>query len=245
MTDRRRIRPEGGFILAEVLATLAISGLVVLTLATGVGMLIQSWERTSGRFNRMEALIRAMAVLRRDLQGLQFATWTPEEEPELIFSGTVDTIAFVPGRNVAAPTPADYVVRVQALKRGGRNLIVRTSAPYLPSQGNQQDLDFANPVMLVRGPWVYRFAYAGIGRERGVWFDTWNRKGRLPSAIRMEVLDRTAERHVVPPMVVSLKVTAPPDCRIGQQTRCGREKEEEENDGDGGTEGNEGGGDDR
>ena len=129
MADRRRIRPEGGFILAEVLATLAISGLVVLTLATGIGMLIQSWERTSGRFNRMEALIRALAVLRRDLQGLQFATWTPEEEPELIFSGTVDTIAFVPGRNVAAPTPADYVVRIQAIKRGGRNLIVRTSAP--------------------------------------------------------------------------------------------------------------------
>jgi general secretion pathway protein J len=82
-------------------------------------------------------------------------------------------------------TGLEFVQIAEITDSGGIALLRRT-APFAPFTGNGAQLNFANPVVMVRAPYRVTFSYAGPDR---VWRDTWRGAAQLPSAIRIRVRD--------------------------------------------------------
>jgi hypothetical protein len=69
--------------------------------------------------------------------------------------------------------------------------VVRSTATFDPTVGDPSELNFANPVVVLRGPFRVAFSYAGPDR---VWQDSWRGKPQLPRAIRLQVRDAATSR---------------------------------------------------
>src|SRR6185503_14275860 len=84
----------------------------------------------------------------------------------------------------------ESLVLIEAQYEEGRGVLVRSSARLLPGTRGFGGAGFGNRVVVVSGPWKYRFSYADLeaGAER--WKGAWTEGARLPAAIRLEVFDQ-------------------------------------------------------
>jgi general secretion pathway protein J len=100
-------------------------------------------------------------------------------------------------------------------------VLVRTRVPFMPVTAEALDdgeLEFTNPIVLVRPPFHVSFAFAG--RDR-IWQETWHDVAQLPNAVRVTV--RNAETDQILPISTAtlLNVNAPAECARSAGTACG------------------------
>ena len=70
-------------------------------------------------------------------------------------------------------------------------------------------LEFANPVVLLRAPYRVSFSYAG---RDGIWKNTWQNANELPMAIRVTVRDATSERTLSISTTALIHIDTPAAC---------------------------------
>jgi general secretion pathway protein J len=80
------------------------------------------------------------------------------------------------------------------------------------------ELEFTNPVPLVRPPFHVSFAFAGPDR---IWQETWQDAIQLPNAVRVTVRNAVTDQILPVSTATLLKVNAPAECVRGTGTACG------------------------
>src|SRR5262249_58573684 len=148
-----------------------------------------------------------------DLAAAEFMS-AGRDAPQVVFDGTTKAVVFV--RTTLAPHARAGLefVRIAETNTEFGPALVRMRAPYMPSTGwgNDRDQpDFADPVVLVRGPYRLTFSYAGPDR---VWRETWQRSIELPTAIRLTVRDMATERILTASTTTLVHAAVAPECVV-------------------------------
>jgi general secretion pathway protein J len=199
---------EGGFTLIETLVALALTGLVLSALANITSQWLPNWSRGMDRIQRSEAIGLALQRIEADLSAAEYVPPNREQRQPL-FYGSELSVTFV--RTALGPNarPGLDVVRIgETTDR--RDLVTgRSRAPFGPMQPGSslsEQIQFGDPVVLLRAPFRLSFSYAG--RDR-VWKSTWREADRLPAAIMLTVRDAATERVLSVSTVASIHAEAP------------------------------------
>lgn len=221
---RRRAHREAGFALIESIAVLALSGLVLTTLLLATDLISRNSAAAARRANTIETLTTGLAAIRRDLEGARFIRIGTRQEDPILFSGTAQAVAVAVGDDGTGLADGESLILIETRYGEGTGTLVRSSSRLLPGTTGFGGSSFGSSAVVISGPWRYRFSYADFtsGGER--WRGTWAASGRLPEAIRLEVLDDGGER-VVPPLVVRVAVNSG-GCAEAARAECTAQEEE-------------------
>jgi general secretion pathway protein J len=211
-----RERPhERGFTLIETLIALALMGLVLSALANLTAQWLPNWNRGFERIQRSELI---GIVLQRIGDDLAAAEYVPANRGERhpLFDGSELSVTFV--RTALGPNagPGLDVVRLGEISDARGFATVRSRTAFRPSPVGSplsQQLQFGEPVLLLRSPYRLSFAYAGQDR---VWKSSWHEADKLPAAIRLTVRDAASER------VLSISTVTPVHVQSAAQGDCAK-----------------------
>ena len=210
-TDR-----QGGFVLLESIAVLALSALVLLTLVIAADLVTRNSAAATRRVNDMEALATGLAALGRDIAEAKRIPVGSLKGP-LIFHGGPASLGFV--RPGDTRDSGDSLIWIAATYEGDRGLVVRSAAPLLPQSTDFATASFADAIAVLAGPWAYRFSYAAAASPPS-WTASWTVPEQMPAAIRLEVLDRRDGSRVLPPLVTRLRIDSVAGCPQTQDGLC-------------------------
>ena len=199
---------EGGFTLIETLVALALTGLVLSALANITSQWLPNWNRGMDRIQRSEAISLALQRIGADLAAAEYVPANREQRQPL-FDGSELSVMFV--RTALGPNarPGLDVVRIGETTDLRDLVTVRSRAPFGPLQAAaspSEQIQFADPVVLLRAPFRLSFSYAG--RDR-IWKSSWHEADRLPAAIMLTVRDAATERVLSVSTVASIHAEAP------------------------------------
>jgi len=201
---KRAASREAGFALAESIAVLALSALVLLTLLIATDLVSRNSAAAARRANDLEMLATGLAAVRRDLEGALYVQDSGGAESSLVlFTGRSDAVGAVVQSDRSGRGNRESLIWIETRYEDGQGALIRSSAPLLPETSGFAGVEFGDSVLLAVGPWQYRFSYAGEGSGVFAWTAIWS--GKLPAAIRLEVLDGSGER-VLPSLTVRVQV---------------------------------------
>jgi general secretion pathway protein J len=209
MTEQRR--GESGFTLIETIVALALMGLVLSALANITAQWLPNWNRGVDRIQRSEAIGIALQRIGADLAAAEYVPANRESRRPL-FDGSELSVMFV--RTALGPNagPGLDVVRVGETTERRDFVTVRSRMRFAPvpiTSSLEEQIHFADPVVLLRSPFRLSFAYAGADR---IWKSTWRGADKLPAMIRLTVRDATTQRVLSVSTIAPVHVQAPSDC---------------------------------
>lgn len=217
MRSVARSRARAGFLLVEALATLAISALLLLGLASVLGLMLRATDQITARADELETTGRAIAAIRREIEAMTRARWAGEARAAFIFSGAPDKMLFTRSLPRGSGTAAVVIQSVRT-NLGGR--LLRAEAPLLPGAASAQDLRFGLPRNFYEGRYLIRLAYfAGPGEGPDQALEDWPSDLALPSAVRVGIVDPGTGK-LLSSLRVSLTVEADPGCAAPQAAFC-------------------------
>ena len=194
---------EAGFTLIETLVALALTGLVLSALATITAQWLPNWNRGIDRIQRNELVDIALERIGADLASAAFVPANREQSRPL-FDGSELAVTFV--RTAIGPNagPGLDVVRIGETTDRREFVTVRSRSPFGPlpvDSSLSEQIQFADPVVLLRAPFRLSFAYAGPDR---LWKSSWHDAKKLPAAVMLTVRDAVSERVLPVSTVVSV-----------------------------------------
>jgi general secretion pathway protein J len=218
-----RIR-EGGFTLIELVIALALMGVMVLFMYSGLAFGLRGWDAADTNGRRTADRRIAENFLRREVAELFPMRWKDPLVLRLAFEGKPDLLRFVSVRPAGISVTGLSLVGVAAepdpAKRT-RNLVMRRASP-----GDEQK-DFGP---LAQGEATILFedidsvAFEYFGAENDFsdpkWVDDWEWQGRIPQLIRIRV--RLADGSYLPEMIVRMMLSEEAGCLESQFQRVCR-----------------------
>jgi general secretion pathway protein J len=203
--ERSRI---AGFTLVEMLVATLLMGIVLASLATITAQWLPNWNRGFVRVQRAQLLAIAVERLVADIAAAEFVT--PHRQTDRpLFVGTDSSVILVRtslGPNTRAGLD---IVRISEMAGDRGTLLVRSRTGFAPGNGSPDQLNFDDPVVLLRSPYRVSFAYAG---KDGMWKDSWRDASALPSAVRLTVRDTAGERTLPISTVAVVHASLPAEC---------------------------------
>jgi general secretion pathway protein J len=206
---------ESGFTLIEALVALALTGLVLSALANITSQWLPNWNRGMDRIQRSEQIGFALQRITADLAVAEYVPANREQRQPL-FEGSELSVMFV--RTTLGPNakPGLDVVRIGETTDRRELVTVRSRAPFAPlplASSVSEQIQFGDPIVLLRPPFRLSFSYAG--RDR-VWKDSWREGDKLPAAIMLTVRDALTERVLSVSTVASIHAEAPAAANCAQ-----------------------------
>jgi general secretion pathway protein J len=204
---------EGGFTLIETLVAMALMGLVLSALAGITAQWLPNWNRGLERIQRSELIGIALQRIGADLAAAEYVPANRDARYPL-FEGSELSVTFV--RTALGPNAGLGldVVRVGETTDRQGFVTVRSSAPFRPlplASSLSEQIQFGEPVLLLRTPFRLSFAYAGQDR---IWKSSWRDSDKLPAAIKLTVRDAANER------ILSISTVAPVHVQSPAQGDC-------------------------
>ena len=204
---------EGGFTLIETLVAMALMGLVLSALAGITAQWLPNWNRGLERIQRSELIGIALQRIGADLAAAEYVPANRDARYPL-FEGSELSVTFV--RTALGPNagPGLDVVRVGETTDRQGFVTVRSRAPFRPlplASSLSEQIQFGEPVLLLRTPFRLSFAYAGQDR---IWKSSWRDSDKLPAAIKLTVRDAANER------ILSISTVAPIHVQSPAQGDC-------------------------
>ena len=209
-------RRSAGFTLFEALVSVALMSAIVAALGAVAGQWLPNWHRGFGRVQRVETLDVGLQRLSADLEAADFVSPNGASRGP-IFLGDEKTVTFVRVANAPGAAPSLEFVRLAETVDERGFALVRSHAPFKPLDPNRpfdQQLYFADPVVLIRAPFRVSFAFAGADR---LWRGSWRDPALLPSAARIQVRDAATDRILAVSTATLLNVDLPAEC-VTQQS---------------------------
>lgn len=205
-------RGERGFTIIEMLVSMTVLAIVLGLLSGGLRALSQNADRNATRFDSIDMLSRAYDIFSRDIAGLQRVVTPDRGAGRYVFTGSESRLSIVtlepPFPTMAGPYFVDYTM----LKDGKISELIRARAPYRQGLTTFPGATPANRVTLLTGPLAYRFSYANKTANGLKWFTDWPYPNRLPSLVRLEILDPATQSPRTPPFVAPLRADAELGC---------------------------------
>jgi general secretion pathway protein J len=193
-SHRNHASDDAGFTLMEALVAVTLMGIVLAALATITAQWLPNWNRGFARTQRNELVSTALDRLVADLGAAEYVTANRAAQGPL-FDGAELGVTFI--RTAFGPNtrPGLEIVRIGEVADGRQGTaLVRSTAPFVPFGTGPvvtDQINFANPVVLLRTPYRVSFAYAG---PDGILRPSWQGEGTLPSIIQLTVRDAATER---------------------------------------------------
>jgi general secretion pathway protein J len=211
---------EGGFTLLEALVAVALMGVLLAILATVTAQWMPSWKAGFDRVQRDDLLGLGLDRIAADLAAAEFESPGGANAGPL-FDGTPSSVTFV--RSAIGPNASAglEIVRLAETDDERGRVLVRARVPFVPVAAKDLDtgeLEFTNPIVLVRPPFQVSFAFAG--RDR-VWQETWHGAALLPNAVRVTVRNAVTDQILPVSTAAFLNVNAPAECVGSTGGACG------------------------
>lgn len=207
-TLRQQRSRIAGFTLVEMLVATLLMGIILASLGTITAQWLPNWNRGFARVQRTQLLAIAVERLVEDFAAAEFVT--PHRQTDRpLFVGTELSATFV--RTSLGPNTRSGldIVRISEMGGGRSTFLVRSRTAFAPGDRTVDQLNFGDPVVLLRSPYRVSFAYAG---NDGVWKSNWVSESALPSAVRLIVRD-TAEDRILPVSTVAVvHASLPAEC---------------------------------
>jgi general secretion pathway protein J len=198
---------QAGFALVESIAVLALSGLVLLTLVIATDLISRNSAAAARSANTLETIATGFAAVRRDLAGARFIRIGANAEDPILFSGSPQAVAIAVADDGISTTEGEGLVLLEARYEEGRGVLMRSSARLMPGTRGFGGIKFANPVVVLSGPWKYKFSYYDQKAATEQWAEKWTAFSRMPSGIRLDVLNDSGQR-VVSSLVVKMHINS-------------------------------------
>jgi len=202
-------RNAAGFTLLEALAAITLMAVILAALATITAQWLPNWNRGIDRVNASERVALALERIAGDLSAAELIP-AGRDIGQLIFQGTDSSVIFV--RTALGPNANSSldIVRIANADGASGSMVVRTRSFFAPINAKdavRRQPTFSDPVVLLRPPYLVRFAYAGKDRA---WQSAWPLQDELPSAIRITIRDLQRERAIT--TAVALPIKASVEC---------------------------------
>jgi general secretion pathway protein J len=205
---RRACRSRrAGFTLIEALLATLLMAIIMGALAQLTSQWLRSWDRGFTRIQSVDLLAVGLDRLVEDVAAAEIIAGSSPNMP--MFDGTESAVMFV--RTPLGPNTYTglEVIRIEEASDNRGLALVRNTAPFTPAIRDLREVDFSNPVILIRAPYRISFSYAGPDR---VWRDTWRSAAQLPRAIRMSVRDSAASRILAVSTSTVIRAELPARC---------------------------------
>lgn len=216
----RKRSDVAGFTLLEALVATTLMGMILAALGAITAQWLPGWNRGFMRVQRSELFTVALNRLAADLSASEFIT--PNRGSKLpVFEGSASAVTLV--RSAIGPNtgPGLEVIRISESADRQGIALVRTRTPFAPfgvGDVSTNQLNFTDPVVLLRAPYRVSFSYTA---GDGAWSDTWQNTGQLPAAIRFLVRDSTTGRTLAISSATVVHVELPADCADPASPACG------------------------
>jgi len=210
----------GGFTLLEALVAVALMGVLLATLSTVTAQWMPGWKAGFDRVQRDDLLGLGLDRIVADLAAAEFVS-PGGGNARPLFDGTPSSVTFV--RSAIGPNASTglEIVRLAETDDARGRVLVRARVPFVPLTAEALDsgeLEFTNPIVLVRPPFHVSFAFAGGDR---IWQETWHDVMQLPNAIRVTVRNAVTDQILPVSTATLLNVNAPAECVRSTGTACG------------------------
>jgi general secretion pathway protein J len=215
----RRVAPRSrcaGFTLIEALLATFLMAIIMGALAQVTSQWLRNWNRGFARIQGEDLLAVGLDRLVADVAAAEIIAGSATNMP--MFDGTEFAVMFV--RTSVGPNTFTGLeaIRIEEASDNRGPALVRTTAPFTPAVRDLREVDFSNPVVLIRAPYRLSFSYAGPDR---VWRDTWRGAAQLPRAIRLSVRDSASSRTLAVSTSALIRAELPARCAAAKAgTQC-------------------------
>ena len=198
---------RAGFTLIEALLATLLMAIIMGALAQMTSQWLRSWDRGFARIQSMDLLAAGLDRLVEDVAAAEIIAASATNMP--MFDGTEFAVMFV--RTPLGPNTFTglEVIRIEEASDNRGPALVRNTAPFTPVIRDLREVDFSNPVVLIRAPYRISFSYAGPER---MWRDAWRSAAQLPRAIRVSVRDSAASRTLAVSTSTVIRAELPARC---------------------------------
>jgi general secretion pathway protein J len=198
---------RAGFTLMEALLATLLMGIILGALTTVTSQWLRSWDRGFARIQSVDLLAAGLDRLVADVASAEIIAGSATNMP--MFDGTEFAVMFV--RTPLGPNTFTglEVIRMEEASDNRGPALVRNTAPFTPVIRDLREVNFSNPVVLIRAPYRISFSYAGPDR---VWRDTWRGAAQLPRAIRVSVRDSATSRTLAVSTSTVIRAELPARC---------------------------------
>jgi general secretion pathway protein J len=200
-----------GFTLVEMLVAMLLMAMIIGALTTVTAQWLPGWGYGFSRLQRTELMSIGLDRIARDLADTAFVT-ADRKSKTPFFDGAALSVVLV--RPAISPNARGglEVVRISESADQQGNFVLRTTARFAPGEISAGQINFGNPVVLMRSPYRLSFAYAGKDR---VWKSGWHDEKALPSAVRLTVRDAATDRALPASTVVDIHAEISAACVQG------------------------------
>ncbi|HLK83424.1 MAG TPA: prepilin-type N-terminal cleavage/methylation domain-containing protein [Xanthobacteraceae bacterium] len=198
---------RAGFTLIEALLATALMAIIMGALAQVTSQWLRNWNRGFARIQSEDLLAAGLDRLVADVASAEIIAGSASDMP--MFDGAESAVMFV--RTAVGPNTFTGLeaVRIEEASDNRGPALVRNTAPFTPAIRDLKEVEFANPVVLIRAPYRISFSYAGPDR---VWRDTWRGAAQLPRAIRVSVRDSASSRTLAVSTSALIRAELPARC---------------------------------
>jgi general secretion pathway protein J len=209
-----------GFTLLEALVAVALMGVLLAILGSVTAQWMPGWRAGFDRVQRDDLLGLGLDRIAADVAAAEFVS-PGGANARPLFDGTPSSVTFV--RSAIGPNASAglEIVRLAETDDERGRVLVRARVPFVPVTAKDLDtgeLEFTNPIVLVRPPFQVSFAFAGPDR---VWQETWHDGALLPNAVRVTVRNAVTDQILPVSTAALLNVNAPAECVRSTAGACG------------------------
>src|SRR5258708_4067331 len=198
---------RAGFTLIEALLATLLMAIIMGALAQMTSQWLRGWDRGFTRIQSVDLLAVGLDRLVADIAAAEIIGGAASNVP--MFDGSEFAVMFV--RTPLGPNTFTglEVIRIEEASDSRGPALVRNTAPFTPLLRDLAQVNFSDPVVLIRAPYRLSFSYAGPDR---MWRDTWRGAAQLPRAIRASVRDSAASKVLAVSTSTVIRAELPARC---------------------------------
>ena len=204
---------QGGFTLVEVLAALALTSLILVSLNLAATAVLHGAERTRQSLGSQAALSLAAGIFQRDAARIAKLRRAPGTgSVDYLFDGSARQMIYPLSEREGVSQGGLYLVRLSVAEGANGTRLVRDRMPLIPGEASIEDGSWDDAVVLLEGPFDIAFAYRAQRTGARNWSDGWPSAQSMPEQLRLTIADRATGRLRLPVIVQSLHVDAEVEC---------------------------------
>lgn len=210
MTRRRRERVRrwvAGFTLVELLIAIALFGLILTGLYSGLRMATRASDAGEAHATDSDELRAVMGFLRFELGQVYPLVFSDEDDQQVIFEGEPDRLMFVARLPQHRGVEGAYLISLVADQDRLvlRYRLTKPDRAYLFESG-----DTGKEVVLVPGVENVGFSYYGKRGRSARFYSRWDDPERLPKLLRMRIRPKGRGVHW-PDLIVPIRAEVQED----------------------------------
>jgi prepilin-type N-terminal cleavage/methylation domain-containing protein len=210
---------QAGFTLIEVLAALALSSLLLVSLNLAMTTATQGVEQTRQSLGSQAAISAAAHVVALDVA--RIARVRRAGDSGYLFEGTARQMIYPLAERQGARQGNFFLVRLSVEDEGGLSRLVRERAPFRAGETPTATPAWGAAVILLEGAFDIGLAYRAQRSGERRWNETWTGTQGMPEQVRLTLADRRTGRLRIPVLVQSLHIDAEVEC-AADPAACGR-----------------------